>query len=313
MWIESIPNFSEGKNSETLHALAEAARLSRVSVLGMEGDPDHNRSVLTLAGPPDRMLDALLAASRVALERIDLSRQRGVHPRMGAVDVIPLVPLGETSMEEAVALSRELGACLGQELGLPVYLYEQSASRAEHHNLAHVRGGGFNRLAQRMAEDPPDFGPPYPHPTAGAVAVGARWPLIAFNCYLSGGGLAVAKAIARGVRASGGGLAGVKALGLELKSQGAVQVSMNIVDYPKTPLPMAVERVRQAAADHGLHVTRTELVGLMPLRALFDVAEYYLGLAGIEIKDIVELSLASDAIHAVMLPEESDLGKRVRS
>lgn len=291
MWFEAIPNLSEGRDASTLRALEKAAGGHGAMLLGLEADPDHNRAVMTLAGDPASLLASLIAVSRVAIERIDLRRHRGVHPRMGAVDVIPIVPLNGAAMDEAVALARGVGKRLGDELGLPVYLYEEAATRSAHRNLADVRRGGFEALPRRMAEDPPDYGPPMPHPSAGAAAVGARRPLIAFNCYLEPPDLAIAREVARRVRASSGGLAGVKALGLATRSRGAVEVSMNLVDYPTTPLPEVVERVREEAGRLGAKVVETELVGLMPLGALLDTARHYLRLENLDPKRVLETAL----------------------
>ncbi len=302
-WIESVPNFSEGKDPQVLTALVKAAEPCGVTVLGMDADGDHNRSVLTLAGTADAVIAALLATARVAVEHIDLRCHRGVHPRIGAVDVIPLIPMGDTPMATVIDVSREVGRRLGEDLGLPVYLYDRSATKARHRQLADVRRGGFSRLTGRLSDDPPDYGPPRPHPTAGAVAVGARLPLIAFNCYLATADVGIARRIAATVRGSGGGLAGVKALGLDTVAQaGAVQVSMNLVDYPQTPLPVVVEMVRREAARWGTTVVRTELVGKMPLTALFDTASYYLQLPALQEMDVVELNLLSAELRHVRLP-----------
>ncbi len=303
-WIEAVPNFSEGKDRQVLAALVKAGEAGGAVVLGIDADGDHNRSVLTLVGTGDAVMAALLATSRLAVERIDLRRHQGVHPRMGAVDVIPLIPMGDTPMATTIELSRELGRRLADEFGLPVYLYDQSATKANHRQLADVRRGGFSRLGERLKDDPPDYGPARPHPTAGAVAVGARLPLIAFNCYLGTTDVAVARRIATTVRASGGGLIGVRALGLDTSPEaGAVQVSMNLVDYPRTSLPVAVEMVRREAARWGTAVVRTELVGKMPLTALFDTARYYLRLPDLQENDVVELNLLSADLRQVRLRE----------
>lgn len=305
MWVEAVPNFSEGQDPRWLEEVAHRARVSGVSVLGVEGDVDHNRSVLSIAGPGEQVVSALMSTADLAVKTIDLRRQRGIHPRMGAVDVVPIIPLGETPMEYAVELTKVLGRRLAEELGLPVFLYEQSAQLPNRRKLEDVRRGGFERLAERMRTDAPDFGPSAPHPSAGAVAVGARWALVAFNCYLSTTDLTIARAVARRVRASGGGLAGVKALGLHPHGQGAVQVSMNLVDYPTTTLPEAVEMVRQEAEQYGVTVTRSELVGLMPLRALLDTTAYYLNLPDLDAGRVVELTLLQEGMKKVevRLPE----------
>lgn len=294
MWVECIPNFSEGIDRGILDQIAAAARVKGVKILGLEGDPDHNRSVLTMVGEGPAVLQAAYATARVAVDLIDLTRQTGTHPRIGAVDVIPFVPLGDTPMGYAVELARTLGHRLGDELGLPVYLYEEAATREDRRNLAHVRRGQFEGLARRMATDPPDYGPDHPHVTAGAVAVGARRPLIAFNVYLATTDLAVAKHVARAVRGSSGGLVGVKALAMDTVHRGQVQVSLNLVDYPKTPLPQVLEMVRREAGRYGVAVTGTELVGFLPLEALKDTARYYLQLHDFEMGRVLEWAIAAD-------------------
>ncbi|MCY0864488.1 MAG: glutamate formimidoyltransferase [Sulfobacillus sp.] len=290
MWIESIPNFSEGRDTETLEALKRSVDgIPGVYRLGFEADPDHHRSVMTLAGEPTALVEALVRVARVAVERIDLRRHQGTHPRIGAVDVIPFVPLSGASLPDAVSVSRRLGERLAAELQLPVFYYEASALKPERKNLAAVRRGQFEGLADRMAEDPPDVGPIRPHPSAGAVAVGARRPLIAFNAYLDTQDLAVAERVARAVRHSSGGLAGVKALAMDTRpSHGMVQVSMNLVDYPTTPLPRALDLVRVEAQRWGTRVVRTELIGFMPMAAVEDIVRHYLGLWDFDRFRIVE-------------------------
>lgn len=294
MWVESIPNFSEGNNIVTLQKILEAASQDDVKVLGLEGDVDHNRSVLTVAGEGEAVLGAIFETIKVALQHIDLTHQVGTHPRLGAVDVVPFVPLGTTPMSYAIDLARRLGEQVASELGLPVYLYEHAARQPERKNLADVRRGQFEGLAHRMAEDPPDFGPPRPHPTAGAAIIGARWPLIAFNVFLNTEELAVAQRIAKAVRGSSGGLIGVKALAMDTVHRGRVQVSMNLVDYPKTTLPKALELVRREAGRYGVLVAHSELVGFLPAQAVIDTVQYYLQLADFDAAHVVELALAGD-------------------
>lgn len=307
MWVESVPNFSNGTDRALLERLIRAARRSGATVMGAEQDEDHNRAVLSLAGSGEQVLDALMATAEVAVREIDLRGQRGIHPRIGAIDVVPIIPLGDTPMTYAAQLADQLGKRLGQELGLPVFLYEHSATRPSRKNLADVRRGGFEGLARRMVHDVPDYGPSNPHPSAGAVAVGARWALVAFNCYLSTEDLEVARAIAQSVRQSSGGLVGIKALGLYLARQRAVQVSMNLVDYPTTTLAEALERVRAEAGRRNVRVVRHELIGLMPLRVLFEAAERYLQLPGLGLDKVVELNLARSAIEQVMVPPPGEV------
>ncbi len=289
--FECIPNFSEGRRTEVLARIRQAAQGAGVQILDFEADADHNRAVLTLAGDAAPLLSAVQRTLQVAVDAIDLNLHRGTHPRIGAVDVVPFVPLGDTPMAEAVSLAHCLGAWAGSTLGLPVFFYEEAAVRADRRNLADVRRGQFEALARRLAQHPPDAGPPAPHPQAGAIAIGARRPLIAFNVYLNTDELAIARAVARAVRASSGGLAGVKALAMDTRSRGQVQVSMNLVDYPTTPLPAVLERVRAEARARGADIASTELVGLMPSRAVEDVLQYYLGLQDFRWQRVLEAAL----------------------
>lgn len=292
MWIECIPNFSEGKDRKVLENILAAAEAAGARVLGMEGDVDHNRSVMTLAGDGEVVLEAVFRAAVVAVRDIDLTRQSGTHPRLGALDVVPFVPLGTTPMAYAVDLATRFGRRVGEELQVPVYLYEQAASRPEKRNLADVRRGEFEGLATRMLTDPPDFGPQTPHSTAGAMAVGARFPLVAFNVFLTTADLDIARSVARAVRGSSGGLIGLKALAMDTVHHGRVQVSLNLVDYPTTPLPAAIEMVRREAARYGVSIAETELIGLMPAQAMIDSLRYYLQLPTFKAEQIVELALA---------------------
>lgn len=292
MWVECVPNFSDGVDSLVLSRLREACRLPQVKVLGLEGDADHNRSVLTMVGPGEAVQEAAFRLTQVAVDMIDLRKQKGVHPRMGAVDVIPFIPLFNTPMTYAIDCARRLGERIGQELSVPVYLYEQAATTPGRKNLADVRRGEFEGLPGRMANDPPDFGPSRPHPTAGAVAVGARRPLIAFNVYLNTQDLSIADRVAKAVRGSSGGLVGVKAMAMDTIQKGRVQVSMNLVDYPKTRLPQALELIRQEAHRYGVSVSDTELVGFMPIQAVVDTVRQYLQLNDFSPDDILEMALA---------------------
>ena len=292
MWVECIPNFSEGSDRKVLERILTAAEGNGARVLGFEGDIDHNRAVMTLAGDGEAVLQAVFAAASVAVTEIDLTRQSGTHPRLGAVDVVPFVPLGATPMAYAVDLAERLGRRMGEELAVPVYLYEQAATRPERKNLAEVRRGQFEGLAARMLHDPSEFGPQSPHPTAGAVAVGARLPLIAFNVFLTAEELEIARAVARAVRGSSGGLVGVKALAMDTVHRGRVQVSLNLIDYPTTTLPAAIEMVRREAGRYGVAIAHTELIGLMPAQAMVDSLRYYLQLPNFEAEQVVELALA---------------------
>jgi glutamate formiminotransferase len=278
--IECIPNFSEGRDSVTIRAILEAITGCGVAVVDHSADVDHHRMVVTFLGAPEAVMRAALAGAREAVRRIDLTRHHGQHPRIGAVDVIPLVPLVATPMDLCIRLSRELGSRLAEELGMPVYLYEESATQPERQNLALVRAGGFEALrgGRLVHERAPDFGPDRVHPTAGAVAVGARYPLIAFNVLLRSDDLEVARRIARSIRERDGGLRGVKALGLRLESRGCVQVAINITRPDEVPLYRVFELVKIEAARHGIAVSGSELIGAFRLTDALEVARHYLAL-----------------------------------
>jgi glutamate formiminotransferase len=258
--------------------------------LGLHSDPDHNRSVLTFAGEAEAILEAAVALAEACANEINLAAQTGEHPRMGSLDVLPFVPLEGATLKEAVGLARKAGERIGST-GLPVYLYEAAATAAYRRNLADVRRGGYEGLAARV-KDPrwqPDFGPAELDPRKGAVAIGARRFLVAFNAYLDTDDVEVARVVARTVRERDGGLPGVKALGL--KVGGRAQVSMNLTDLERTPLPVALEAVRSVAAERGVSVESTELVGLAPLEALLQTARHYLGLRDLEREHVLEARL----------------------
>ncbi|MEO6192923.1 MAG: glutamate formimidoyltransferase [Thermoanaerobaculia bacterium] len=285
--LECVPNVSEGRRPEAVARLAAAASSPPgVRLLDVSSDPDHNRSVLTLAGEPGGLHQGLLALYEAALAEIDLTRHQGVHPRVGAVDVVPFVPLGDTPMAAAVAAAGRLAPEVARRFGLPVYLYERAARRPERTALANIRGnhrrGGFEGLAERLSDPAwaPDFGPSRVHPTAGATVIGARFFLIAFNAVLATADVTAARAIARRVRESGGGLPAVRAMGVHLASRGLAQVSMNLVDYRRTPVARALERVEEEAAALGTRVVETEIVGLVPAEAVRGVAWEALKLPG---------------------------------
>jgi len=296
--VECIPNFSEGRRAEVVDAIQQAiASVPGVHVLDRHSDPDHNRCVLTFACSIDRAVPAAFAGIAKAAELIDLDQHRGEHPRIGAADVVPFVPLGDTTMDECVTLARELGRRVGEELGIPVYLYEDAARRPDRRNLEDIRRGEYEGLKQSIASDPdrePDFGPRRLGP-AGATVIGARKPLIAYNVYLTTGEVEVAKQIARAVRQSSGGLRNVKALGLLV--EGRAQVSMNLTDHGQTPIHRAVELIRREAEHLGVAVHHSELVGLAPQAALVEAARWYLQLDGLHPDQILEnrLYAAADA------------------
>jgi glutamate formiminotransferase/formiminotetrahydrofolate cyclodeaminase len=302
--VECIPNFSEGRRAEVVDAIAAAiAAVPGVHLLDRHSDHDHNRSVLTFACPLDQAVPAAFAGIARAAELIDLEQHRGEHPRLGATDVVPFVPLGETTMEECITLAGELGRRVGEELGIPVYLYEAAAQRPDRTNLEDIRRGEYEGLKQAIGSDPdrrPDFGPMTLGP-AGATVIGARKPLIAYNVYLTTGDVEVAKQIARAVRQSSGGLRHVKALGLLV--EGRAQVSMNLTDHTQTPIHRAVELIRREAARYGVAVHHAELVGLAPQSALIEAARWYLQLDGLQSEQILENQLYAAAISAPSLTE----------
>jgi glutamate formiminotransferase len=269
--IESVPNFSEGRRPEVVEALAAEARARGVTVLDLTSDRDHHRSVLTFAGRPGAVEEAAFSVAKKAVELIDLTRHQGAHPRMGAIDVLPFVPIQGATMADAVLLARTVGARIGSELALPVFLYEAAAARPERKNLADIRSPEFEGLRDLIGKDPariPDFGPNRIHPTAGCVAVGARPPLIAFNVDLDTTDVKIAKKIAKKIRERDGGLPAVKALGIDLPARHCAQVSMNLCDFTKTGLLAAFQAVEKEAAALGTRVRAGELIGLVP-RAAF--------------------------------------------
>jgi glutamate formiminotransferase / formiminotetrahydrofolate cyclodeaminase len=279
--IECVPNFSEGRRTDVITAIRDAiAAIDRTAVLDVSSDASHNRTVITFVAAADTAVDAAFAAIAKARGLIDLTKHSGEHPRMGAADVVPFVPLEGTTMEECVALARALGERVGRELEIPVYLYERAATRPDRANLADVRRGEFEGLRESIPSDParaPDFGPSRVHPTAGAVAIGARPFLVAYNVYLGDkDNLPIAKKVAKAVRGSSGGLKYVKGLGLEVDGQ--AQVSMNLVDIDQTPMHRAFDAVKTEAAANGVDITWSEIVGLVPERALFETAVRHLQL-----------------------------------
>lgn len=276
--VECIPNFSEGRNQTLINELADTVRgTPGVMLLDFSSDASHNRSVFTFAGSPEGVLDAAFKCAKIAVEKIDLTKHSGEHPRMGAVDVIPFVPLKEITNAECVEMSKKLGQKLWDELGLPVFLYEDSAPAPERRNLAALRKGQFEGMEEKIKR--PEFIPDYGdrlHKTAGIVACGARMPLVAFNINLSTPNLEVANKIAKIIRESSGGLKSVKSIGVMLEERNIAQVSINMTNYTQTPLYRVLELVKIEAARFGVSVTGTEIIGLTPMNALIDAANYYL-------------------------------------
>jgi glutamate formiminotransferase/formiminotetrahydrofolate cyclodeaminase len=293
--IECVPNFSEGRRQEVINSIADAIRTTPgVTLLDVESNPDHNRSVISFVGEPGPVKQATLAASAKAIELIDLTKHKGEHPRMGAIDVVPFVPLSGADMDDCISLAKDFGREFAERLHVPVFLYEEAASKPERRNLADVRSGEFEGLREKMGKDPakkPDFGPEKIHPTAGATAVGAREILIAYNVNLGTNDHAIAKKIAHQLRAKDGGLAYVKALGFELKERGIVQVSMNLTDYHKSQLFKAEKLVELFAERYGVRVVGSEIVGLVPMDALVDSAEFYLKLESFSREQVLERRL----------------------
>ena len=285
--LECIPNFSEGRCQKTINKLIKTAQsIPGVSLLDTNSDQSHNRTVLTLIGDPPGIKAVAIALTKCAQENIDLTQQLGEHPRMGAVDVIPFVPIKGVTMAECITISKDVAQTIAAELDIPVFLYEESATANHRHNLAAIRKGQFEGMAKKMQSPlwQPDYGPATPHPTSGVVAVGARHSLIAFNANLSTPDITIANKIAKKVRGSSGGLKYCKAIGIMLKERNIAQVSMNLVNYKHTAIYTTLELIKAEAKRYGVQVIGTELIGLAPAEALIDCAEYYLQLENFDYK-----------------------------
>ena len=277
--MECIPNISEGRRLDLVEEFADVVRaVPGVTLIDYSSDASHNRSVFTFLGDPDQVTEAAFRFAKLAVEKIDLRVHEGEHPRMGAVDVIPFVPIRDMDMQECVDRSKVLAERIARELDLPVFLYEESASAPHRKNLAAIRKGQFEGMAEKVLEEQwhPDFGGNRIHPSAGVVAVGARQPLIAFNINLDTSDVSIAKKIAKIIREKDGGFRAVKALGVMLEERNIAQVSINMCDYKQTPLYRVLEFVRFEAARYGVHVVGTEIIGLAPMMAFVDAADYYL-------------------------------------
>lgn len=289
--MECVPNFSEGRDLEKIDKIVSPFRAKAgVKLLDYSNDEDHNRLVVTVAGEPEALKAAVIEAIGVAIGLIDLNHHRGQHPRMGAVDVVPFIPIKGCTMDEAIALSKDVAKEVAQRYQLPVFLYEKSASAPHRENLAAIRKGEFEGMAEKIHQPEwhPDFGPEERHPTAGTVAIGARMPLVAYNINLNTPSLEIAQDIAKKIRFIGGGLRYCKAMGVELKERGITQVSINMTDYTKTALYRAMEMVRFEARRYGVSVVGSEIIGLVPMEALIDTASYYLGLENFSMQQILE-------------------------
>lgn len=289
--MECVPNFSEGRDLQKIDKIVASFRAKEgVKLLDYSNDEDHNRLVVTVVGQPDALKEAVIEAIGVAIELIDLNHHQGQHPRMGAVDVVPFIPIKGCTMDDAITLSKEVGQRLGEAYGLPVFLYEKSASAPHRENLASIRKGEFEGMAEKIHQPEwhPDFGPAERHKTAGTVAVGARMPLVAYNINLNTSSLEIAHDIAKKIRFIGGGLRYCKAMGVELKDRGITQVSINMTDYTKTAIYRAMEMVRFEARRYGVSVIGSEIIGLVPMEALIDTASYYLGLENFSIQQVLE-------------------------
>lgn len=289
--IECVPNFSEGRDLNKINKIVESFRgKGSLKLLDYQYDKSHNRMVATLIGEPAALKNSIISAIGVALDMIDLRTHKGQHPRMGAVDVVPLIPIKNISVHEAIDFSKELAESISKEYNLPVFLYEKSATRPERQNLSDIRKGQFEGMREKikLPDWNPDYGPAEIHPTGGVTAVGVRMPLIAFNVNLDTNNLEIADIIAKRIRHIGGGLRYCKAIGIDVKEKGYVQVSMNLTDYTKTPMYMAFELIKIEARRFGVNIIGSEIVGLVPLEALTKTAAYYLGIEGFSLNQILE-------------------------
>ena len=297
MLIECVPNFSEGRNLTCIDAIYEAiSRVAGILVLHRTSDPDHNRTVITFAGGREEVIEAAIRAADAAARLIDLNHHRGVHPRLGALDVLPFVPLEGATLDLCADVAHQAGARIWNELGIPVYFYQAAATRPDRIQLEDVRRGQFEYLREAVLMDEtkqPDLGGPFLHPTAGAIAVGARKLLIAYNINLDSADLELAKFIAKRIRTSSGGFPAVKALGLPLESRGLVQVSMNLTDFEQTPPHVVYAEVSRLAAAYGVQIAESELIGLMPRRAIEMAAANLLKLSNFDSECVIENRIQS--------------------
>lgn len=289
--IQCVPNFSEGRDLEKVERIINPFRGKEgVKLLDYSTDFDHNRAVVTVVGEPEAVKAAIVEAMGIAIKEIDMTKHEGQHPRMGATDVVPFIPIKNMTMDEAVQLAKEVGKEAWEKYGLPIFLYEKAASSPTRENLATVRKGQFEGMAEKV-KDPewtPDFGENSIHPTAGITAVGARMPLVAFNVNIDTPNIEVANSIAKSVRHMSGGLRYCKGIGIDLKERGIVQVSMNMTDYTKTALYRVFELIKIEARRYGVNVVGSEIIGLLPMEALIDTAVYYLGVENFSMDQVLE-------------------------
>jgi len=289
--LECVPNFSEGRDLEKIEKIVEPFRSKDgVKLLDYQNDEDHNRSVVTVVGEPKGLQAAVIESMGIAIDVIDMRSHQGQHPRMGAIDVVPFIPVRNIRVEEAVSVSIETAKEASAKFNLPIFLYEHSATRPDRQNLASIRKGQFEGMAEKIKQPQwkPDFGPAHIHPSAGVTAMGARMPLVAYNVNLDTDELDIANQIAKNVRHISGGLRFCKGIGIELKDRGIVQVSMNMTDYTKTALYRVFELIKVEARRYGVNIVGSEIIGLVPMEALIDSAAYYLGLENFSMQQVLE-------------------------
>jgi glutamate formiminotransferase len=289
--LECVPNFSEGRDLEIIEQIIDPFRKTDgVKLLDYQTDEDHNRSVVTVVGDPQALAPAVVASMGIAIDLIDMRAHSGQHPRMGAIDVVPFIPVKNITVDEAIRVSKGVAQQVSDAYGLPIFLYEQSAATPERQNLAAIRKGQFEGMAQKIKQPQwaPDFGPTEIHPTAGVTAMGARMPLVAYNVNLDTDDIEIANQIARRVRHISGGLRYCKGIGIELKDRGIVQVSLNLTDYTRTALYRVFELIKIEARRWGVNVVGSEVIGLVPMQALIDCAEYYLGIENFSMEQVLE-------------------------
>lgn len=295
--VQCVPNFSEGRDLKKVDKIVEPFRGKKgVKLLDYQTDEDHNRMVVTLVGEPAPLKEAIIEAMGVAVSEIDMTKHEGQHPRMGAIDVVPFIPIKNVTIEEAIELSKEVAKKASEKYDLPIFLYEKSATSPKRKNLAKIRKGQFEGMKEKIKEEEwtPDYGPKNIHPTAGTTAIGARMPLVAYNVNLDTDNLELANKIARKVRHISGGLRYCKAIGIELEDRGIVQVSMNMTDYTKSALYRVFELIKIEAKRYGVNVLGSEVIGLVPMEALIDCAEYYLGIEDFSMDQVLEKRLLEE-------------------